>query len=74
MAALKDHMRNTVDIDDSLLEALRERLPDRSKTEAIEIAIRAYLEGDAIMRLREMSGTLEIRDVSKELRRGDRKT
>jgi len=74
VAALKDHMRNTVDIDDSLLEALRERLPDRSKTEAIEIAIRAYLEGDAIMRLREMSGTLEIRDVSKELRRGDRKT
>ncbi len=74
MAALKDHMRNTVDIDDSLLEALRERLPDRSKTEAIEIAIRAYLEGDAIMRLREMSGTLEIRDVSKELRRRDRKT
>ena len=74
MAALKDHMRTTVDIDDSLLEALRERLPDRSKTEAIEIAIRAYLEGDAIMRLREMSGTLEIRDVSKELRRGDRKT
>ncbi len=74
MAALKDHMRTTVDIDDSLLEALRERLPDRSKTEAIEIAIRAYLEGDAIMRLREMSGTLEIRDVSKELRRRDRKT
>jgi len=74
VAALKDHMRTTVDIDDSLLEALRERLPDRSKTEAIEIAIRAYLEGDAIMRLREMSGTLEIRDVSKELRRRDRKT
>jgi putative antitoxin of VapBC-like toxin-antitoxin system len=67
-------MRTTLDIDDALLEALRERLPDKSKTEAIETAIRGYLEGDAVVRLRQLAGSFEIRDVSRELRRRDRKT
>jgi Arc/MetJ family transcription regulator len=67
-------MRTTLDIDDSLLAALRERMPDKSKTEAIETAIRAYLEGDALVRLRQMAGKFEIRDVSAQLRRRDRKT
>lgn len=68
------HMRTTLDIDDSLLAALRARLPEKSKTEAIETAIRAYLASDSVDRLRSMAGSFEIRDVSSELRRSDRAT
>ncbi len=66
-------MRTTLDIDE-LLDALRARLPDKSKTEAIETAIRAYLATDAVERPREVAGSFEIRDLSAELRRRDRAT
>lgn len=67
-------MRTTLDIDDALLEALLARLPEKSKTDAIETAIRAYLANDAVGRLRELAGSFEIRDVSSGLRRRDRRT
>lgn len=65
-------MRTTLDLDDALIEALVARLPGISKTEAIERAVRAFLADDAAARLRALAGTLDIEDVSQELRRGDR--
>src|SRR6266545_3943359 len=41
------HMRTTLDLDDGLVEALTSRHPGLSRTEAIERAIRTYLEGEA---------------------------
>jgi hypothetical protein len=40
--------------------SLMERLPDTSKTRAIEIAIEQFLAADAYDGLRDMSGTLDI--------------
>lgn len=66
-------MRTTLDIDDGLMGALMERHLGKSKTEAIEEALRAYLAKDAIARLRSMAGHFEIEDASTELRAIDRK-
>jgi len=66
-------IRTTLDIDDALLEALRARLPGRTKTEAIEEAIRSYVRADAAAELRELAGNVEIEDLSPELRRIDRR-
>ncbi len=67
-------MRTTLDIDDALLAALFERHPGTSKTEAIEIALRAYLGTDARNTLRALAGTVEIDDVSTALRGADRRS
>lgn len=56
------------------MEALLARLPGRSKTEAIERAIETYLARDAAERLREIAGSVEIDDVSAEMRKRDRST
>ena len=65
-------MRTTLDLDDSLMQALLLRFPGVSKTEAIERAVRAYLADSAVSGLRELAGHLDIDDVSTELRRADR--
>jgi hypothetical protein len=67
-------MRTTLDIDDDLMATLLARLPGRSKTDAIEHAIGAFLAGDAVDRLKMLAGTMEIEDVSRELRQLDRAT
>jgi Arc/MetJ family transcription regulator len=67
-------MRTTLDIDDDLLAALLDRYPGRSKTEAIEAALRAYLAEDAVSRLRRLAGTLDIEDVSATSRAHDRRS
>jgi len=67
-------MRTTLDLDDTLVSALLARHPGVSKTEAIEIAVRSYLAESAVSRLRELAGSVEIDDVSAELRRADRTT
>lgn len=67
-------MRTTLDIDDALLAALMDRLPHATKTEAIETAIESYVAHDARERLRELAGSIEIDDVSTELRSLDRST
>ena len=56
------------------MSALLARLPGRSKTEAVEHAIAAFVAGDAIDRLKALAGNLEIEDVSRELRARDRTT
>lgn len=67
-------MRTTLDIDEALLHALLTRLPEASKTEAIETAIEAFVSRDALAQLRAMAGTIEIEDASGDLRRQDRTT
>gem|GEM_PF-1247794 len=62
------HMRTTLDLDDGLVNALMTRYPGVSRTEAIEQAIRAYLEADAVERLLARAGSFEIEDVSALLR------
>jgi Arc/MetJ family transcription regulator len=67
-------MRTTLDIDDALMEALMDRHPGAAKTEVIEEAVRAYLRADSVTRLLELAGTMEIEDVSADLRAHDRHT
>ena len=67
-------MRTTLELDDVLLASLMARLPGVSKTEAIQRAVRFYLTHDAADQLRQLAGTMEIDDVSHELRRVDRAT
>jgi hypothetical protein len=62
-------MRTTLDLDDALFEALLARHPGATKTEAVERAIREYLTNDAVRRLRELRGNVEVEDLSQELRR-----
>jgi hypothetical protein len=69
-----DAIRTTLDIDDDLMRTLLDRLPGRSKTDAIEHAIEAFLADDAVDRLTTLAGTMEIADVSHELRKLDRTT
>jgi hypothetical protein len=56
------------------MATLLARLPGRSKTSAIEHAVAAFLAGDAVDRLRALAGTMEVEDLSQELRRLDRTT
>lgn len=67
-------MRTTLDLDDILLAALTARLPGVSKTEAIQRAVRFYLTHDAADQLKQLSGTLDIEDVSERMRRADRRS
>ncbi|MGH3049863.1 MAG: type II toxin-antitoxin system VapB family antitoxin [Gaiellaceae bacterium] len=62
-------MRTTLELDDALMHALLARHPGASKREAVEQAIRAYLDDDAVNRIRALRGRVEVEDVSAELRR-----
>lgn len=67
-------IRTTLDIDGDLMRTLLARLPGRSKTDAIEYAIEVFLADDSVDRLKKLAGTLEIDDLSSELRALDRTT
>jgi hypothetical protein len=69
-----DAIRTTLDIDDDLMRTLLDRLPGRSKTDAIEHAIEAFLADDAVDRLKSLADTMEIEDLSLSLRALDRTT
>ena len=69
-----DAMRTTLDIDDDLLRALLARHPGASKREAVERAIAEYLSKDAAARTIALRGSIDIQEVSAELRRDDRRT
>jgi len=66
-------MKMTLDLDDALLKALLARHPGVSRTEAIELAVRTYLAGDAVNRLRRLAGSLNVEDPSR-LRKRDRRS
>jgi Arc/MetJ family transcription regulator len=67
-------MRTTLDLDDELMEMLLARHPGKSKTEAVEQAIRDYLASDANARIDALRGNFEIEDISEESRLEDRHT
>ena len=56
------------------MRTLLDRLPGRSKTDAIEHAIEAFLADDSVDRLKSLAGTMEIEDLSLALRTLDRTT
>lgn len=62
-------MRTTLDIDDTLMEALLARHPGVSKKEAVERAIREHVRRDAYEKIHALRGKIDIEDVSEELRR-----
>ena len=58
---MKGHiMRTTINVKDDLLEALLERTMARSKTKAIEMAIREYLDRKAMEDIISLSGKIHI--------------
>jgi len=56
------------------MATLLARLPGRTKTDAVEHAIGSFLAADSVARLTALAGTLEIEDVSHDLRALDRTT
>jgi hypothetical protein len=67
-------VHTTLDIEDDLIATLLARLPGRSKTEAVEHAIRSFSSSDAVDRLKLLADTLEIDDLADTLRWVDRTT
>ena len=53
-------MRTTININDALLNALMKRTKMKTKTKAIELAIREYLKKKAIEDLISLSGRIDI--------------
>ncbi len=53
-------MRTTINVKDDLMEALMKRARVTSKTKAIELAIKEYLEKQAIEDLIALSGQIRI--------------
>jgi Arc/MetJ family transcription regulator len=55
-------MRTTLELDDSLMEALMARSQGQSKTKAVETAITDYLRRDATRGIRELRGRISFDD------------
>jgi Arc/MetJ family transcription regulator len=53
-------MRTTLDIDDALMNRLLESYPCKSKTQAVEHAIREYLYSQAAEALISLAGTIDV--------------
>jgi hypothetical protein len=66
-------MRTTLDLDDRLMESLLARHPGESKTKAVEAAIAEHLRRGAVDWLLENAGSIEIDDLSQEMRSLDRR-
>ena len=67
-------MRTTLDIDDELMTNLLEQYPGKSKTQAIEQAIREHLYQTAAKELIAMAGTIDIdEDYLREMKEADLK-
>ncbi len=67
-------MRTTLDLDDGLMNLLMARYPDESKTKAVEAAIEEHLRRGAVDWLLANAGSIEIEDVSAEMRSIDRRS
>ena len=53
-------MRTTINVNDELMNALLKRTKSRTKTQAIETAIREYLDKKAVEDLISLSGKIDI--------------
>jgi hypothetical protein len=65
-------VRTTLDLNDRLMEALMARHPGMSKTKAVEAAIAEHLRRGAVEWLLANAGSIDIEDVSREMRGADR--
>lgn len=65
-------MRTTLELDDELMRSLLARHPGESKTSAVEAAIADHVRRGAVDWLLENAGSIEIEDVSAEMRAVDR--
>jgi Arc/MetJ family transcription regulator len=55
-------MRTTLELDDALMDALMARLPGKSKTKAVEVAIDDYVRKGAAKAIRELQGKVVFED------------
>ncbi|MCX5878754.1 MAG: type II toxin-antitoxin system VapB family antitoxin [Deltaproteobacteria bacterium] len=53
-------MRTTLNIKDDMMDALLKRTKSKTKTKAVEVAIKEYLEKKAIEELIALSGNIHI--------------
>ncbi len=53
-------MRTTLNIKDDMMDALLKRTKSKTKTKAVEVAIKEYLEEKAIEELIALSGNIHI--------------
>lgn len=61
-------MRITLNIDDTLLEEVMRYTKSPNRSEAIRIALKAYVRRQEIEQVRAMRGTIDIADDWRELR------
>jgi len=61
-------MRATLNIDDDLLEQVMKFTESSNRSEAVRIALKAYIRQQEIRKIRAMRGTMDIDDSWRELR------
>ena len=66
-------MRATLDVDEPLVEAVVEATGEKSKSKAVNNALKAYLRREAIYELRAMAGKIPIDDLREAQRAADRR-
>ena len=61
-------MRATLNIDDDLLDKVMQFTESSNRSEAVRIALKAYIRQQEIRKIRAMRGTMDIDDSWRELR------
>ena len=66
-------MRATLNIDDDLIDQVMQFTESSNRSEAVRIALKAYIRQQEIRQMRAMRGTIDIDDTWRELRALDTK-
>ena len=66
-------IRTTLDVDSKLLSDVLELTGEKSKSKAVNKALRQYLRSKSIAELRAMAGKNEVDDVTEEQDEADRR-
>ncbi|MBL7649496.1 MAG: type II toxin-antitoxin system VapB family antitoxin [Candidatus Hydrogenedentes bacterium] len=61
-------MRATLNIDDALLDQVMQFTESSNRSEAVRIALKAYIRQQEIRQIRAMRGTMDIDESWRELR------
>jgi Arc/MetJ family transcription regulator len=61
-------MRATLNIDDALIDQVMQFTESSNRSEAVRIALKAYIRQQEIRQIRAMRGTMDIDDSWRELR------
>jgi len=64
-------MRTTLNISDTLIKELMSVTDTKTKTKAIEVAIREYVRRRKVKKLKSLSGKIDIVDNWRELRESE---